>query len=228
MSTTAALMGPLALGGPPGRRPYLNQQEGQRLARRELSKLTYQHATPITTRIITAIGRFLNRTPHVPVPGGWPGIVILVAILAAVITVILLRIGPVRRTGRRATGALVDGQPLSARDYRENAYRLAGQRDYSAAIIDLLRAVSAELAERRVLRLLPGRTADELATEAGAALPGLAAALRSAALLFDEVRYGGRTGTEAGYRQLRELDDQVRAARPTALASRAPADAVVP
>jgi hypothetical protein len=228
VSIAAALRGALGSGGSPGRRPYLNQQEGQRLARRELSKLAYQHGTPITSRIIHAIDRFLDRTPHVPVPGGWPGIVILVAILAAVIAVVLLRIGPVRRSGRQRTGALLDGRPLSARDYRENAHRLAGQGDYSAAIVDLLRAVSAELEERRILRLLPGRTADELAREAGAALPTLASDLRSAALLFDDVRYGDRTGTEAGYRQLGDLDEQVRATRPVAPATPAPASAVVP
>ncbi len=52
----------------------------------------------------------------------------------------------------------------------------------------------------------PGRTADELAAEAGAVLPGETAALGAAARLFDDVRYGGRAGSADGYQRLRDLD----------------------
>jgi hypothetical protein len=78
-----------------------------------------------------------------------------------------------------------------------------------------LRAIVRSLEERAVLEPRPGRTADEAASEAGAALPDCAAGLRSAALLFDDVWYGGRPAGPEGDAALRELDDRVRSARPT-------------
>ncbi len=74
-----------------------------------------------------------------------------------------------------------------------------------------------------MLANLPGRTADELAAEAGRLLPGLAPALTTAARLFNEVRYGDRAGTRAGYEQLRALDEAVLATRPATVAAQSPA-----
>jgi hypothetical protein len=57
---------------------------------------------------------------------------------------------------------------------------------------------------------VPGRTATELARDAGAALPGLAAELGSAATAFNDVTYGERPGTESAYRLIAGLDDHLR------------------
>ena len=83
-----------------------------------------------------------------------------------------------------------------------------------------LRAVVRSLEERAVLDERPGRTADEAAAEAGRALPGCAAGLRSAAVLFDEVWYGGRPAGPESYAALRDLDAQVQAARPDLVVQR--------
>ena len=72
---------------------------------------------------------------------------------------------------------------------------------------------------------VPGRTATELARDAGRALPDLAAELLRAAEAFNDVTYGERPGTEPAYRMIADLDDHLRhhtAARPQAVA--APAD----
>ena len=55
-------------------------------------------------------------------------------------------------------------------------------------------------------RRTPGRTADELAAQAGARFPGHAADLAAAARLFDQIRYGGGAGTRDGYERLCALD----------------------
>jgi len=50
--------------------------------------------------------------------------------------------------------------------------------------------------------------------QAGQLLPGQARGLAAAAALFDEVCYGRRPGSQAGYQHIRELDAAVIAAAP--------------
>ena len=52
----------------------------------------------------------------------------------------------------------------------------------------------------------------ELAVEAASAFPAEAGGLTDAAQSFDAVRYGGRPGTEAAYRTIRDLDVRLKAA----------------
>ena len=63
-----------------------------------------------------------------------------------------------------------------------------------------------------VLDPRPGRTADEVAREAGAAVPTIAGDLRAAAEIFDEVWYGGRPATPQYDALMRQADDRVRRA----------------
>jgi hypothetical protein len=103
---------------------------------------------------------------------------------------------------------------LSARDYRRNARELAAAGDYAGAIVAGVRAIAADLDERAILPSQPGRTADELAAEAGRELPALAADLRTVTRLFDDVRYGDKDGSLAGYQLVSRVDEAVSAARP--------------
>jgi hypothetical protein len=66
------------------------------------------------------------------------------------------------------------------------------------------------LEESGVLDPVPGRTATELARDAGRAIPALAAEMRSAVEAFNDVTYGERPGTEAGYRMIADLDEHLR------------------
>jgi hypothetical protein len=76
-----------------------------------------------------------------------------------------------------------------------------------------MRAVARELEERNVLAARPGRTADELAREAGAAIAAAATALRAAARSFDTVVYGRRDATADHYAQVRAADHAVTGSR---------------
>ena len=191
--------------------PGVSRGTGQELARRELSKAIYHPATPVIERTINAIIRFLNAAASAT-PGGWWTLVALGALVVIIASAVLTWLGPAAASRRRPAG-LLTGKPLSAADYRENAQQLAAAADYAAAIIERMRAIAAELSERAVLPQLPGRTADELAAETGLAVPTLAAELTAAAQLFDEVRYGERAGTAAGYQRLCDLDARIRTAR---------------
>ncbi len=104
---------------------------------------------------------------------------------------------------------------MTARDYRRAAERLAAGGDYAGAIVETVRAIAADLDERDILPPRPGRTADELAAEAGRELPSLAADLRAVTRLFDDIRYGDRAGNLAGYQLVSQVDADVRATRPT-------------
>ena len=147
-------------------------------------------------------------------PGGWWAAVTLAALLATIIAVVLSRTGPLARS-RRAEGQLMTGSgPLSAADHRLRAGRLADAGDYAAATVERVRAIARELDDRAVLTPRAGRTANEMAEEAAAALPAEAGALRSAALLFDDICYGDRLGTQAGYALIQELDARISASVP--------------
>jgi hypothetical protein len=63
---------------------------------------------------------------------------------------------------------------------------------------------------------MPGRTAGELARDAGIPLPGLRGELRRAATAFNDVTYGELPGTPEGYRLVADLDKHLQS-RATAL-----------
>ncbi len=195
--------------------PAVTREEGQRLARAELSRAMYHPGVPIAERIANALARLLNAA-GAAVPVGWWAVVALAALLVIAVAAVLAGIGPIARSGARARHPMLSPAQRTAGDHRLEAERLAAAGDYSAAVIESVRAVAVELEERGILPPRVGRTADEFAAEASQPLPGLAARLGAAARLFDDVRYGGRTGTAAGYQRVRDLDAQVQAARPVA------------
>ena len=201
-------------GRPGGPGPAaIGRQAAQQLARRELSRAIYHPAVPFTVRIERAIARLLNAAGNA-VPGGWWALVALTTLAVIAAAAVLAWIGPVARSRPKDSDPLLSGGKLSARDHRQKAERMAAAGDFTAAIIESVRAIAVELEERGILPARVGRTADELAAEASRLLPDDAARLGDAARLFDDVRYGARAGTAAGYLRLRDLDTRIRAARP--------------
>jgi uncharacterized protein DUF4129 len=199
--------------GRPGS-PVVGRHAGQQLARTELSKAMYHPSVPWPVRIERWIARFLNAAGQA-VPGGWWALVALAALVVIAATVVVAWIGPFARSRPRAQDPILSGAQLGARDHRRNAERMAAAGDFTAAIIEALRAIMVELEERSIIPPRVGRTADELAAEASGPLPAQANGFREAARLFDDVRYGQRAGTADGYQRLRDLDAGIRAARAT-------------
>ncbi len=185
--------------------PLIRRGQGQRLARKELAEMSFWQ------RILHWFSRLLAGAGNA-VPGGWFGLIVLAVLLAVAIVVVLWRVRPAR-AGRAAARAVLSGQPKTAMDYRQAAERLAAAGQYGPAIVAGARAIAAELDQRAILPPRPGRTADELAVEAGRELPGVAADLRAAMRLFDDVLYGDRDGSAAGYQMVVRVDADVRSAR---------------
>jgi uncharacterized membrane protein len=214
----------------PGGVPPIGRQAAQRLAREELSKGMYHRHSSLLTIIFQRLQRWLHtlfRHANATVPGGWWGLIAITALVVIVIAVALTWMGPVRRTRRASRQSTRTGRARTAREYRESAKALAAAGDYAAAICECVRAIAAELDERGILLPRVGRTADEFASEAGLALPGHADGLRAAALLFDEVRYGRRAGSQPGYERVRDLDVEVRASAGRVSKAAGPAPAAV-
>lgn len=208
---------PGAAGGL-GTAPPIGRQAARRLAREELAKAVYHPHKSVGRWLLDEIGRILTRLLNVgngSLPGGRWMLTVLVVMLAVVVTVVLVRIGPVARSRRRRDAGLLAGAgPLSARERRLLAERLAAAGDHSAAILEYLRSIAAGLEERHLLVPDPGRTADELADEAGRLMPAQARDLVFAARLFDGVCYGGMAGTRDGCERLRDLERAIRDAAP--------------
>jgi hypothetical protein len=190
----------------------IGRDQGQRLAKSELSKAVY-HQESVPQAVAHAISSFLNRIlgdVSQATPGGGWSVLALIGLAVVIVAVIAARIGPLAGAARRATPLGDPGaRPLSARELRQAAEASAATGNYSAAILQRLRAVAAGCEERGILVPDIGRTADELATQLGTRLPGHRAGLAAAAALFDQIRYGDGAGTAEGYRQLRELDTAV-------------------
>ncbi len=159
------------------------------------------------------------------VPGGWFTITVLVIVLALAAIVAIRIAWRTMRTSRGPDHGLFGASELSAAQHRATAEQYAAAADWAAAIRHRLRAIARQLEEDAVLNAVPGRTANELAKDAGRSIPDLAPELRDAATAFNDVTYGGRQGTETAYRMLADLDTQLCARRFTSEAASAPAGA---
>ena len=113
-------------------------------------------------------------------------------------------------TNRDGAQQLFGSTEMTAAEHRAAAATCAQRGDWALAIRHRLRAVARDLEESGTLAQLPGRTAGELAAEAGAKMPALATEFSSAATIFNDVTYGEVAGTAAGYAVVAELEERVR------------------
>jgi Domain of unknown function (DUF4129) len=190
----------------------IDRDAAHEAAQHELGKPIYPKAS-LTERLVAWLDELLYRLADASssMPGGWLTISVL-AILLVIAIVVAVRIARrTMRTNRGGEFALFGEHELSAAEYRKIAEEYAAEGNWSAAIRHRLRAVARQLEESAVLDPVPGRTATELARDAGRATPNLATELTRVAEAFNDVTYGERPGTEAAYRMVADLDDHLRA-----------------
>lgn len=195
----------------------VDRDEARRAAERELSKGVYHQNEPgpIDRAIEAALewlDRFLGRAAEAT-PGGTLGLLVLLAAVVALVAVVLWRTGPLRRGARTGTSVIELSGELTADEHRRQADAHAAAGRYAEAVRERMRAIVGELESRGVLEPRPGRTAAEVARDAGTAVPGVAADLRAAAGVFDEVWYGGRTATAQSDATVRAADQRIRQAQ---------------
>ena len=189
----------------------IDRDAAHEAAQHELAKPIYPKASLID-RLKDWIGELLTKliVNGSSVPGGWFTISVLLILLAIAVVVAVRIARRTMRTNRGGGHPLFGEHELSAAEHRATAEQYAAAGNWSAAIRHRLRAVARQLEESGVLDPVPGRTATELARDAGRALPHLAAELCRAAEAFNDVTYGERPGTESAYRMIADLDDHLR------------------
>ena len=189
----------------------IDRDAAHEAAQRELGKPIYPKAS-LTERISEWIGELIDKliAKGSSVPGGWFTISVLLIVLVIAVVVAVRIARRTMRTNRGGGRALFGGHELSAAEHRATAEQFAAVGNWSSAIRHRLRAVARQLEENAVLDPVPGRTATELARDAGRALPTLATELLQAADTFNDVTYGERPGTEPAYRMIADLDDHLR------------------
>ena len=198
----------------------LGRDAAREAARAELRRQEYADARPSLLlrglgRVVREIGALIDRAAGAA-PGGRLGLLALLVLLGLFVAVVATRVGPLAR--RSDGAALFQGSAvLTAAEHRALAETAARAGRFADAVRERLRAVVRDLESRGALDVRAGRTAGEVARDGGAAVPEVADELRRAAVLFDEVWYGGRPADAASYAVLVGLDERV-ASSPLVLA----------
>jgi hypothetical protein len=195
----------------------IDRDAAHQAAQTELGKPIYTKASA-SQQFIDWINELLYRLLQktASIPGGWLTTTVLLILLALAIVVAVHVARRTMRTNRGGDYMLFEAAQLTAAQHRLTAESYAAEGNWSAAIRHRLRAVARQLEETGILDPAPGRTANELARDAGAALPHLAGELSMAATAFNDVTYGERPGTRAAYQMIADLDDHLRSRAPAA------------
>lgn len=190
----------------------------QEEARRELSRDIYRREEPsLLAKILDWFQRTLSDlagTASDSVAGGNIALLIVVIVLVALIVALLWRFGPLARVRRRRKEASEVEPTRSEEEHRNLADQLAAEGKFAEAVRERLRAIVRNLITRGLLDDRPGRTAMEIADEAGRELPTSAEDLMLAANLFGAIWYGRRPATAEHDATMRGIAERVAAARP--------------
>ncbi len=194
-------------------RPPISRGEAATAARNELAHPIYRNDQSWLDRAIARIARWFSGGARDATSGAahttsiWPALAVLV-LVGVLIAVIVWRGGALQRNATRSQVLDFDAT-MSAAAHRAKAESLAAAGEWREAVRERLRAIVRELEERGFLDERPGRTANEIAAEAGAALPAVAADLTMATRTFADVWYGDRVATAANDATLRAVDERV-------------------
>ncbi|GAA4205982.1 DUF4129 domain-containing protein [Streptosporangium oxazolinicum] len=198
----------------------IEREEARRQAIQELLRPEYAKES-LVDRLWRNVNRFLGDLLDQESVGAVGSLAARAALLVIVIAIVVALLLVARRTARGGTartGGIFGEHRRTAAEHREAAERLAAEARWAEAVRERLRAVARDLEDRVIIDYTPGRTAGELAAEAGRALPALAGELAAAARVFDDVTYGEVPGTPEAYGIMRDLDEHLRAARPAPVA----------
>ncbi len=193
----------------------IDRDAAHQAAQSELSKPIYAKASAAARFldwVNEQIYRLLDKTSSIP--GGWFTATVLFILLAIAVVVAIRIARRTMRTNRGGDYLLFEAAQLTAAQHRTTAESYAAQGNWTAAIRHRLRAVARQLEETGILNPAPGRTANELASDAGAVLPHLAGELSRAATAFNDVTYGEEPGTRDAYQMIVDLDDHLRSRSP--------------
>ncbi|GLZ28802.1 hypothetical protein Lesp02_09920 [Lentzea sp. NBRC 105346] len=187
----------------------IGPDEARDAAVRELADPIYAQARPGWLR--QGLEWLLDRLNELlGAASGSGGIALLIVVLAIVLVVVIRLAGGRIGWAARSSGSVFGSTVLSAAEHRSAAEAAFASGDFAGAVRERFRALVRELEQRGVLDVRAGRTVDEVASDAGRELPALAGELRAAAVLFDDIWYGGRAASAESYQRVAAVDDRVR------------------
>ncbi|MBO9627140.1 MAG: DUF4129 domain-containing protein [Microbacterium sp.] len=199
--------------------------EARRWAEQELSDPRYADAKPTWFDTFSRdVGRFIaSLFDGDNVSGAGPSalIIVIVVIVAALVAALIIwgRPRASRALRRPRIDLLGADDDRTAAQLRADAERSARAADWDAATILRFRALARGLLERDLIDPAPGATAQAIAREVGTLFADEAAAVRSAAVAFDDVRYLRHPSTAERYAELAATDDRLVARRPVAVSA---------
>ncbi len=185
-------------------------------ARAELSKPPYQAQEPsplerLSSWIWDRITDLLDNASGNGA-GGNLATILLIALAVLAVVVVAIRLGP-RAATRASDSALFAESQHTADEHHAAADAALAAGDLQTAVYERFRALVRGCEERGLLVPRPGRTAEEAARNLAEQLPDAAAAVRSAATAFSEVRYGARPATAERHASIADADRALRSAR---------------
>lgn len=193
-------------------------EDARRWAVEELSKPVYQDAQPdwLTdlwrqfTEWLRSLG---SGDPAIDSGVAVPAVGVTILVLIAV--AVLLARPRLNARRRRPAGDDVDADPsVSPAEYRRRAAAAAARSEWRTAVVEQFRAMVRSAEDRTVIDPMPGRAADEVASQLAGAFGSHAAELRHAAGIFDAVRYGSADATARDHAVMVALDQLLVAAKP--------------
>jgi hypothetical protein len=193
----------------------VTREGAQHAAQHELSKAIYhRNSDPLAVRAVRGFGHLIDRAlnaalKHAPSGSLDALAVVVIVFVVSAVGLIVWRVGLPRRSASQGA-VLASGRPSSAADHRTLSEHAADRADYHTAVIERMRAIARELEERSVLDARAGRTATELAREAGRVLPNAGGALGSAADVFNAIAYGEGAADASDVEVMVIADDLVR------------------
>lgn len=143
---------------------------------------------------------------------------IILALVAVVIAVVMFG-RPKAIARRRAANHAVflEDDDRSVDELRTAAESAARRFDWGLATAERFRALTRSLADRTLISMRPGTTAQGVASAAATPFPNEARPLRDAADAFDAVRYLERHADRSTYELVRDLDVRLETQRPATL-----------
>ncbi|MFT4260635.1 DUF4129 domain-containing protein [Microbacterium sp.] len=196
--------------------------EARRWAEDELANPRYAQAKPTWFDLLArGIWDFIvNLFSGGNTAAAGPAALIIVSVLvfAALVTVLIIW-GRPRRAAviRRPVSLLGVDDDRTAAQLRADAERAARAQDWDEATVLRYRALARGLLERDLISPAPGATAQAIAREVATVFALEAAAVRAAAVSFDDVRYLRHPATAEGYARLAATDERLSALRPEAV-----------
>jgi hypothetical protein len=191
--------------------------DARKLLLDELGKPEYAAARPtLIDRIAQAIQDWLGSF-GAPGDGSAPNLFPLVVTILVVGLFVFGRPRLRRRSTIAGTLFAEGDDGRTSAQLRASAQRAAAAGDFVVAIEEMFRAIARQLAERTVVSVTPGTTAQEFAVRAGRAFPDQAERLAHGARAFDGVRYLDAPASRAPFDRVAALDRDIAAARPARL-----------